>query len=932
MTNDMQDSGPVTSADDPRVTAYALGELDGEQKLAVETWLAQHPEARDDVTAVAELGDLLAAELASEPAPALDDTRREAVEAALQVPPPATRGGLRFQTVRTWAAAAAVLLVGTMLAVQYTGPSERVPTGGAVAQGEPVGAPPPESGGAFAQGDRRASDAGVPAGEKDSGDTTGAFKDRMAEMGYMGKNSRGVPTSRAGGGPDEGRMKMLRELGYTESSEAVAEAEELIVGGQGGGGSSDRLDAMAEDFESLGYLGGDDAVAGVDSVDSASRSSLGLLDETVDPSAVTLFDEAHSFSAEQVAEADLGALLRFEAGPAGGTDPSVSLGEFQQELLEDAFNKGYAVNAPATANATAPAAPGLAGVEALPSESSAPSVNVIGLGGGTATAKTANNSASPGLLTGRGKARASGARGGAPAQTEPARRSLAELGYVGSRSTPAVDHDSDASRLERDRRAFVTPSTGESYAKIHENPFVRLSSDPGSALSTFGIDVDTASYSNVRRFLHRGQAPDPDAVRLEELINAFRYDDPAPTGADPLALTIEAADSPWSPGHRIVRLGLKGREIPASQRPPTSLVLLLDVSGSMKSDDKLPLLVQSMEMLLDSLRADDRVAIVTYASGSQVVLPSTAASDRDTIVSALRSLHAEGSTHASAGIELAYQVASEAFLEEGNNRVLLATDGDFNVGVTEHGGLHQLITGKAASGIFLTVLGFGTGNLKDDTAELLADKGNGNYAYIDGLDEAHRVLVREVQGTLHTIAKDLKLQVEFNPATVQAWRLLGYENRALAATDFRDDTKDAGEVGAGHSLTVLYEVIPVGAELPGGTADLRYHSPPDPAVITSLTELLTVNMRWLPPTGGEATERALPFEDAGGSFAEASTDLRFSSAVAAFGMALRRSSYRGDIDLLEVADIAAAAKGEDADGRRAEFVTLARNAKGILKD
>jgi Ca-activated chloride channel family protein len=932
MTNDMTDNCPVTSADDPRVTAYALGELEGErdgaQKLAVETWLAQHPEARDDVTALAELGDMLTAELASEPAPALDATRREAVESALQVPPPATRGALPFQTVRTWAAAAAVVLIGAMVAFQYLEDGQIAPTEGAVAHGGPAESAPADSGGEFAQGDRPELILGRTARVKDQGEVSGVEKGDLAELGYLGKNSRGAPlTSASASGEGETEfLKTLSEQGYTDSRDGT---EELIAG-QGGGGSGSRIDSLDQidqDFEALGYVGGDDVLNETDSVDVASRSGLGLQDAAIDPSSVVVFDEAQSLSIVEVAETQLGATLRFEMAPTGGSEPSVSLGEFQQELVEDSFNSGYAVTAPATAAPTSPGTPSLLSIPDLPAEESAPSVDVIGLGGGAATAKKANNSASPGLFTGRGLARSS-----APSQIAPVDRALAAIGYVASTPTPPADHDGDDDRLSGSRHPFQPSQPGESYAKIHENPFVRLSSDPGSALSTFGIDVDTASYSNVRRFLHRGQAPDPDAVRLEELINAFQYDDPAPTGADPLALTIEAADSPWSPGHRIVRLGLKGREIPASQRPPTSLVLLLDVSGSMKSDDKLPLLVQSMELLLDSLRADDRVAIVTYASGSQVVLPSTPVSDRDTIVSALRSLHAEGSTHASAGIELAYQVASEAFLDEGNNRVLLATDGDFNVGVTEHGGLHELITGKASSGIFLTVLGFGTGNLKDDTAELLADRGNGNYAYIDGLDEAHRVLVREVQGTLHTIAKDLKLQVEFNPATVQAWRLLGYENRALAATDFRDDTKDAGEVGAGHSLTVLYEVIPVGAELPGGTADLRYHMPPDPALISSNTELLTVNMRWLPPTGGEATERSLPFEDAAGSFDEASSDLRFASAVAAFGMALRGSSYRGDIDLLEVADIAAAAKGEDADGRRAEFVTLARNARGVIKD
>jgi Ca-activated chloride channel family protein len=367
------------------------------------------------------------------------------------------------------------------------------------------------------------------------------------------------------------------------------------------------------------------------------------------------------------------------------------------------------------------------------------------------------------------------------------------------------------------------PSNSESYAKLNDNSFRRVTDE---ALSTFSIDVDTASYANVRRMLNEGQLPPPDAVRIEEMVNYFSYNYPAPAGETPFSANVEIASAPWAPKHRLVRIGLKGREIAPQKRPASNLVFLLDVSGSMDQANKLPLVKKGMHLLVDQLNPEDRVAIAVYAGASGLVLNSTACSEKKTIHAAIDHLEAGGSTNGAAGIQLAYQVAKENFLKGGTNRVILCTDGDFNVGITSEGDLTRLIEEKAKSKIFLSVLGFGMGNYKDSTLEKLADKGNGNYAYIDTLREAKKVLVQQMSGALITIAKDVKIQIEFNPTQVQAYRLIGYENRMLAAQDFNDDKKDAGEIGAGHTVTALYEIVPVGVEinLPG-IDSLKYQKP-----------------------------------------------------------------------------------------------------------
>jgi Ca-activated chloride channel family protein len=466
----------------------------------------------------------------------------------------------------------------------------------------------------------------------------------------------------------------------------------------------------------------------------------------------------------------------------------------------------------------------------------------------------------------------------------------------------------------------------ESYAHIQENVFLLAAANP---LSTFSIDVDRASYANVRRFIHQGVRPPIDAVRIEELINYFPYGDRAPTDNVPLAIHTEVAPAPWQPLHRLVRVALKGRPVDMREAPNSNLVFLLDVSGSMNSPDKLPLLKTAFSMLVDQLRPQDRVAIVVYAGAAGLVLPSTPGSDKETILGAIQSLEAGGSTAGGAGIKLAYKVAAENHIQGGNNRVILATDGDFNIGVSSDSEMTRLIEDKRDQGTFLTVLGFGTGNLKDSKMEQIADHGNGNFSYIDSALEAKKVLVNEMGGTLLTIAKDVKLQVEFNPTRAAAYRLIGYENRLLAAEDFDDDTKDAGELGAGHSVTALYEVIPVGVESPvevRGLDSLRYQTNVDRMNTTESEELLFVKLRYKDPDQDKSRLLDLPVLDHTGS---ASEDFRFASAVAAWGMLLRDSDYCTDFGLGDVARLAKGALGADEEGYRSEFVRLVETARSL---
>ena len=466
----------------------------------------------------------------------------------------------------------------------------------------------------------------------------------------------------------------------------------------------------------------------------------------------------------------------------------------------------------------------------------------------------------------------------------------------------------------------------EDYAPIEENDFQAVADHP---LSTFSIDTDGASYSNVRRFLRReGRLPPPDAVRIEELINYFSYNYPDPDGDAPFSVTMEMDAAPWNPSHRLLHIGLQGERLAIEDRPPTTLVFLLDVSGSMNAPDKLPLLKEAFGLLTEQLTEDDRVSIVVYAGASGVVLPPTSGDQKERIREALERLEAGGSTAGASGIETAYQLAAEHFRPGGINRVLLATDGDFNIGPSSDAELIRLIEQKRDEGTFLTVLGFGTGNLKDNKMEQLANNGNGSYQYIDSALEARKVLVDELGGTLQTIAQDVKLQVEFNPAEVTAYRLIGYENRALAAEDFADDTEDAGEMGAGHSVTALYEVIPVGADTETDVrtaGDLRYQQRDTSAAARSGEWLLT-RLRYKEPGGTTSQLIEQPFRpvDTG-----VSTDFHFAAAVAGFGMLLRDSEHRGSATYDQVLALARDGLGDDTGGYRTAFLDLVRDAQRI---
>uniref|UniRef100_UPI004056B6BE vWA domain-containing protein n=1 Tax=Candidatus Electrothrix sp. TaxID=2170559 RepID=UPI004056B6BE len=468
----------------------------------------------------------------------------------------------------------------------------------------------------------------------------------------------------------------------------------------------------------------------------------------------------------------------------------------------------------------------------------------------------------------------------------------------------------------------------ESYNAVTENGFISTSNDP---LSTFSIDVDTASYSNVRRFLNKGSLPPKGAVRIEELINYFSYDYQEPDNKHPFSVTTEVGPSPWNDSRKLVRIGLKAKDIDKKDLPPSNLVFLIDVSGSMSAPNKLPLLQTSLKMLVRQLGENDRISLVVYAGNDHVVLSPTAGSEQQKIITAIDSLGAGGSTHASSGIMTAYQLAEQAFLPNGNNRIILASDGDFNVGVTSRGELQKLIEKKRKSGVYLTALGFGMGNYHDDTMEILADKGNGNYAYIDSLLEAKKVMVKEMSGTLFALATDVKIQVEFNPAKVGAYRLIGYENRALADEDFNDDTKDAGEIGVGHRVTALYELIPVGATGQPSVDPLKYQKNEPTSASQYTDELMTVKLRYKPLKKEESVLRSTVVKDNDLPLEDTSNDFRFATAVAGFGMLLSDSQHADDASWTQTLRLAKGAKGQDEEGYRAEFIRLVEMAEMLAK-
>ena len=475
-------------------------------------------------------------------------------------------------------------------------------------------------------------------------------------------------------------------------------------------------------------------------------------------------------------------------------------------------------------------------------------------------------------------------------------------------------------RKDADKNLPPVNVNDEDYGMFVENQFENTKNSP---LSTFSIDVDNASYTNIRRFINSGQKVPKDAVRVEEMVNFFKYDYPQPKGENPFSINTEYSDAPWNPKHKILKIGLQGKNIASEKLPASNLVFLIDVSGSMNSDNKLPLLKSSMKVLVDQLRSEDKVSIVVYAGAAGMVLPPTNGSNKKEIIDALEKLSAGGSTAGGAGIELAYKIAQENFIKNGNNRVILATDGDFNVGSSSNSDMQTLIEEKRKSGVFLTCLGFGMGNYKDSKMEILANKGNGNYAYIDNMQEANRFLGKEFKGSMFAIAKDVKIQIEFNPKHVQSYRLIGYENRKLRDEDFTNDTIDAGELGSGHTVTALYEIIPVGvkSEFSSTIPDLKY-TKTEVVKKDYSDELATIKFRYKKPDGDKSIEMVQIIENKSVEAEKASADFKFSTSVAWFGLKLRGSKLISNTSSSDIKKLSREGNSNDADGYKAEFIRL----------
>ncbi|MGE7773738.1 YfbK domain-containing protein [Chitinophaga sp. NPDC101104] len=501
-----------------------------------------------------------------------------------------------------------------------------------------------------------------------------------------------------------------------------------------------------------------------------------------------------------------------------------------------------------------------------------------------------------------------------------------KVSYTGSSTTFSSTQIYGSRSADIRLRGNIAPESRDEFSPVNDNRFHYVKQRP---LSTFSSDVDRASFSLVRSALDMGRFPDKDAVRVEELINYFDYGYAQPADGAPVAVHADLAQCPWAPAHQLVRIGIQGKKIPTENLPPSNLVFLIDVSGSMNAPNKLPLVQQAFRLLVKQLRPQDRLAIVVYAGAAGIVLPSTPGNQKATILTAIDQLQAGGSTAGGAGIKLAYATARENFAKNGNNRVILATDGDFNVGISSVDDLESLIQQEREGNIYLSVLGFGMGNYKDNRLEALADKGNGNYAYIDNFEEARRTFATEFGGTLFTIAKDVKLQVEFNPARVQAYRLIGYENRLLADEDFNDDKKDAGEMGSGHSVTALYELVPPGVKLTDATVDALKYQMPETAGAVSSEEVLTVKVRYKNPAGGRSKLISQVLKGTAAPIGDRPESFRLAASVAQFGMVLRKSQFAGTSSYASALELAGGLKGADEEGYRSQFISMVKQAMAL---
>ena len=947
--------------DDPKLTAYALGELEGAEREQMEAFVARDEGARRIVEEIRQAGMVLERSLRAGRAPSLTAAQREAIAAAAAssaVPSGSGAAKLNYAPVRMsarrmvtrWAlatAACAALAVGgyfTLTRRVLTPPlTARISGTDRIQSKVAAASTQPERDWGIAASQFAALDV-IKLGKSanvagNSDQTVRLFSPPVAPSSdYDTTLTYQVTTGTLGNIP----------RGYTQGYREGDESRKLTLSGANSFGSTDDLYPGSPSYKNPGQVGGSSTAPNIRSALFALPTER-LSYVNSDPAVVRDLS-ASSTNGFDVGggSANFGAgSRRIRTAVVGGGYWMASSNTTDVQVFGVRSEDLYALDSPA-----------LKGLQKIDTEvapgiqfqyrwheqdkTSKASGDGIAFTGGTVLMGDTNGELRKKLFT----------------EAQSDLKSVREALARGDRAEAEVElaktydkwnkHAADLPPQEQaEFRVAVNQveknfRSSEAYALINDNPFKAVADEP---LSTFSIDVDTASYSNVRRFLDQAQLPPPDAVRIEEMINYFPYDyeKPAADAKEPFKAAVEVATCPWNTAHRLARVAIKGKEIAHDKRPVSNLVFLIDVSGSMNEPKKLPLVKEGLKLMVNELTENDRISIVVYAGNAGLVLPSTCADpkSKQTILAAIDNLSAGGSTNGGQGIELAYRLASDNFIKGGTNRVLLATDGDWNVGITDQTSLVHLIEEKAKSGVFLSVLGFGFGNLKDATMEKLADKGNGHYAYIDSLKEAKKVLVEEMSSTLVTIAKDVKIQIEFNPTKVESYRLIGYENRMLRKEDFNNDKVDAGEIGAGHCVTALYELTPATkapapTTRPAATQPVQAAPDVDPLKyqkheILKSPELLTLKLRYKQPDGDTSTKIEMPVTDRGLSYSKASDDFKFAAAVSQFGMILRNSPHKGTASFDGVVELADEGKGKDEKGYRGEFVEMVKKAKALAK-
>ena len=873
---------------DPRLTAYALGEFDGDDRAAFEAEIAGSPESQTYVEDVREMARLLAESLDDEPAHDVKLTagQRLAIEAQLT---PKSAGAPGWVKPVGFLAMAAGLTFVTFTVMLRQRPEDRAPLGWTLALNDAVMAP------------AAAPDASAPApaarhwGEAKS--ELAARGDSLARLNRLESKFAHVEAGQQAEDRTEG-LGLERKVSRLDAAASLQDAK-LTEGFSQAAAAEPESRGRQKQAMSARKTGQDGSLHARG--EQRGSGSVALNELADQPQAAPKASQAIQLGAQLVP------IAPFESAPGAVSRPQFGL-DFR-------YQSGSAMGGMAGGR------PGQLGRQEPQLAQNQPASQSTALGG-------------------RVRQEAAGAKRGvaglpavqatpapAAAEAEVLAKPATSYGVVPPAAEPlaAVVPQEPAAK---DMNELVPEFGRDQFDRHPDNRFERVAEQP---LSTFSIDVDTAGYSNLRRYLNQGVLPPPESVRVEEMLNYFPYLDPAPTDGRPVGVNVEIGRCPWSPDHRLARVALTSTPIAKENRPPSNLVFLVDVSGSMDSPDKLPLVQASLVRLVEELGENDRISVAVYAGASGLVLPSTSCGRKAEILSALDNLKAGGSTNGGAGIQLAYDQAVKYFIKGGTNRVILATDGDFNVGTTNRDDLVRLIEAKRQSGVFLSVLGVGQGNLKNGQLEELADKGNGQYAYIDTIQEGEKVLVREMGATLVTVAKDVKIQVEFNPARVAAYRLIGYENRLLAARDFADDAKDAGEVGAGHHVTALYELVPPGkdealAKAAPPAPELRFQKTPAPQAVAS-PETLEVRVRYKLPEENTSKLFERGVVDLGRDFAATSSDFKFASSVAGFGMLLRQSPYRGSLTYAGVLELAGPSLADDPFGYRKEFTGLVRKAQ-----